>query len=382
MTGAPIPYDILRLIWWALLGVVLIGFAVLDGYDLGTAMLLPFVGRSDAERRQIRETVEPNWEGHQVWFILGGGASFAAWPLLYAASFSGFYVAMFLVLLALIIRPVGFNFRDKLPNYRWREFWDWGLSVGGFVPSLVFGVAFGNLLLGVPFGFDSELRLSYTGSFFGLLNPFGLVAGVLSVAMLAMHGGTWLAMKSDGAVARRAARAARIFALAAAIVFTLAGWWVASGIDGYALGGALSHTGPSNPLAKTVTRAAGAWLANYRTHPALLAAPGLGIAGALLVALIPAGRARVLAFLLSALSVAGIIATAGLALFPFLLPSSTHPEMSLAVWDSSSSQTTLFIMLLATVIFLPVVLAYTAYALRVMRGKVRIAEIAGREGHY
>jgi len=381
MTGAPIPYDILRLIWWALLGVLLIGFAVLDGYDLGTAMLLPFVGRNDAERRQVRETVEPNWEGHQVWFILGGGASFAAWPPLYAASFSGFYVAMFLVLLALIIRPVGFTFRDKLPNYRWREFWDWALSVGGFVPSLVFGVAFGNLLLGVPFGFDNELRLSYTGSFFGLLNPFGLVAGVLSAAMLAMHGGTWLAMKADGAVARRAGLAARVFALIAAIAFALAGWWVATGIDGYVLG-SIAHAGPSNPLAKSVTRAAGAWLANYRTYPALLAAPGIGTAGALLVALIPAGRVRVLAFLLSALSVIGIIATAGLALFPFLLPSSTHPEMSLTVWDASSSQTTLFLMLVATVILLPIVLAYTAYALRVMRGKVRIAEVAEREGHY
>src|SRR5579864_4121726 len=289
MTGAPIPYDVLRLIWWALLGILLIGFAVLDGYDLGTAMLLPFVARGDAERRQVRETVEPNWEGHQVWFILGGGASFAAWPLLYAASFSGFYVAMFLVLLALIIRPVGFTFRDKLPNYRWREFWDWGLAAGGFVPSLVFGVAFGNLLLGVPFGFDDELRLSYTGGFFGLLNPFGLVSGIVSAAMLAMHGGAWLATKTDGRVARRAAQAARIFGLVTAIAFALAGLWVTTGIDGYVLG-SISHVGPSNPLAKSVTRAAGAWLANYRAYPPLLAAPGIGVAAALLVVLIPAGR--------------------------------------------------------------------------------------------
>jgi cytochrome d ubiquinol oxidase subunit II len=381
MTGVPIPYDILRLIWWALLGVLLIGFAVLDGYDLGAAMLLPFTGRNDVERRQIRETVEPNWEGHQVWFILGGGASFAAWPLLYAASFSGFYIAMFLALLALIVRPVAFQFRDKLPNHRWREFWDWGLATGGFAASLVFGIAFGNLLLGVPFGFDGELRLSYAGGFFGLLNPFGLAAGVLSVAMLAMHGGAWLAMKSDGAVARRAGWAARLFALTAAIIFALAGWWVATGIDGYVLG-ALSHTGPSNPLAKSVTRAAGAWLANYRAHPALVAAPAIGVGGALLVALIPARRLRVPAFLFSALSVAGIVATAGLALFPFLLPSSSHPEMSLTVWDSSSSQLTLFLMLVATAVILPVVILYTAYALRVMRGKVRIAEIAEREGHY
>ena len=382
MTSVPIPYDILRLMWWALLGILLIGFAVLDGYDLGSAMLLPFVAGGDAERRQVRETIEPNWEGHQVWFILGGGASFAAWPLLYAASFSGFYLAMFLVLLSLIIRPVGFTFRDKLPGYRWREFWDWGLAAGGFVAALVFGIAFGNLQLGVPFGFDSELRLSYTGGFFALLNPFGLAAGLLSVAMLAMHGGTWLALKTDGTVAVRAGEAARVCAFLAALVFVLAGYWVATGIEGYVVTGALSHAAPSNPLAKGVIRAAGAWLNNYYAAPPLLAAPALGVVGALLVAAIPARRARKLAFLASAAAVAGIIATAGISLFPFLLPSSTHPEMSLTVWDASSSQLTLFIMLLATAIFLPIVLAYTAFVLRVMRGKVRLADVAQRESQY
>jgi cytochrome bd ubiquinol oxidase subunit II len=381
MNAVPIPYDLLRLIWWALLGILLIGFAVLDGYDLGTAMLLPFAGREDAERRQIRESIEPNWEGHQVWFILGGGASFAAWPLLYAASFSGFYLAMFLVLLALIIRPVGFMFRDKLPGYRWREFWDWGLAVGGFVASLVFGIAFGNLLLGVPFGFDGEMRLDYTGSFLDLLNPFGLTAGILSVLMLAMHGGTWLSLKTDGLVALRAGQAARIFAVLAAIVFGLAGLWIAS-LDGYTIVSALSHGGPSDPLGKDVARTAGAWLAHYRAHPVLAAVPAGAIVAALLVALMPAYRFRKFTFVMSALAVAGIIATAGLSLFPFLLPSSTHPAMSLTVWDSSSSQATLFVMLLATAIFLPIVLAYTAFALRVMRGKVRLADVARRDSHY
>ncbi len=379
---ASIPYDILRLLWWALLGVLLIGFAVLDGYDLGTAMLLPFAGRTDAERRQVRESIEPNWEGHQVWFILGGGASFAAWPLLYAVSFSGFYLAMFLVLLSLIIRPVGFTFRDKLPDYRWRGFWDWGLAVGGFVAALVFGVAFGNLLLGVPFSFDGELRMTYSGDLLGLLNPFGLVTGILSVLMLAAHGGTWLALKTDGDVALRAGWAARVCAILAAIVFLLAGYWIATGIDGYSLAVAVAHDGPSNPLAKSVTRAAGAWLANYQIHPPLIAAPAMGIVGALLVALIPARSARKFAFFMSAAAVAGIIATAGISLFPFLLPSSSHPEMSLTVWDASSSQTTLFIMLLATVILLPIVLGYTAFVLRVMHGKVRLADIASRESHY
>jgi cytochrome bd ubiquinol oxidase subunit II len=368
-------YDLLRLIWWALLGILLIGFAVLDGYDLGTAMLLPFVGRGDVERRQVRQTIEANWEGHQVWFILGGGASFAAWPLLYATSFSGFYAAMFLVLLGLIVRPVAFNFRDKLVGPRWRSAWDWALAIGGFVPALVFGVAFGNLLLGVPFSLDSDLRPSYGGSLFGLLNPFALLAGLVSVAMLAMHGGAWLTLKADGAVAERAARIARWAGLLAAALFVLAGLWVALGIDGYVVQGAIDHNAPSNPLAKTVLRESGAWLGNYARHRWLILAPAIGIAGPVLAAVLAAGRASLATFLASACGVAGIIATAGVSLFPFLLPSSSQPAASLTVWDASSSRFTLFIMLLSVVVLLPIVLLYTGYALRVMRGRVRLDEV-------
>ncbi|HUN49102.1 MAG TPA: cytochrome d ubiquinol oxidase subunit II, partial [Stellaceae bacterium] len=353
-----------------------------DGYDLGTAMLLPFVARTDGERRQVRETIEANWEGHQVWFVLGGGASFAAWPMLYAASFSGFYIAMFLVLLALILRPVGFNFRDKLADPRWREAWDWALFVSGLVPSLVFGVAFGNLLLGVPFGFDGDLRLDYSGSFFGLLNPFALLAGLVSVAMLTMHGGIWLAGKTDGAVAERAARIASLAGLIAAGLFGLAGLWVGFGIEGYTIKSALHHNGPSNPLAKNVGRDAGAWLANYRIHPWLALAPVLGFVAPLLASLLAARRAGIWALIVSALGVAGIIATAGVSLFPFLLPSSIEPNASLTVWDASSSRLTLFIMLISVVLLLPIVLAYTAFALRVMRGKVRLEDVERHESQY
>lgn len=377
-----VDYDVLRLLWWAILGILLIGFAVLDGYDLGTAMLLPFVARTDGERRQVRETIEPTWEGHQVWFVLGGGASFAAWPILYSVSFSGFYIAMFLVLVALIVRPVGFNFRDKISDPRWRSIWDWALSIGGFVPSLVFGVAFGNLLLGVPFNLNPDMRLSYGGTFFGLLNPFGLFAGLISVAMLTMHGGAWLATKADGSVAERASRIGRWSGVATAILFAIAGVWIAVGIDGYTITSALSHTGPSNPLAKTVAHNAGAWLHNYRTMPWLLAAPALGIAAPLLSAALIRTGTRLIAFISSGLGIAGIVATAGVSLFPFLLPSSTHPDASLTVWDSSSSHLTLFIMLIAVLIFLPVVLIYTAFVLRVMRGQVKIADVERHESAY
>ena len=170
-------YESLRLIWWLLVGVLLIGFAVMDGHDMGVGTLLPFVGRDDVERRVIINTVGPHWDGNQVWFITAGGAVFAAWPLVYAAAFSGFYWAMLAVLWALFLRPTGFDFRSKIENPRWRKGWDWGLFVGSTVPPIIFGVAFGNLLQGVPFYFDTDLMPHYTGSFWQLLNPFALALG-------------------------------------------------------------------------------------------------------------------------------------------------------------------------------------------------------------
>ena len=238
-------YETLRLIWWALLGVLLIGFALTDGYDLGMGILLRFIAKTDAERQQAIATVEPVWEGNQVWFILGGGAAFAAWPMLYAASFSGFYIAMLVVLAALILRPVAFTYRGKLPDDGWRNMWDWALFISGFVPALIFGVAFGNLLRGVPFHLDTDLRPVYEGSFFGLLNPFSLLAGLVSVAMLAMHGGAWVALKSDGIVAERARRACARAAWATLVLFALAGIWVILALPGYGLGAAMAHNGPS-----------------------------------------------------------------------------------------------------------------------------------------
>jgi cytochrome d ubiquinol oxidase subunit II len=373
---SPLDYPTLRLLWWAFLGLLLIGFAVTDGFDLGAALLQPFVARTDTEKRMLLNALGPFWEGNQVWFILGGGAAFAAWPPLYAVSFSGFYLAMFLVLAALILRPLAFTFRSKRDGARWRQGWDWIFFVAGLVPALVFGVAFGNLFLGVPFRFDETLRVSYEGGLFGLLNPWALLCGLVSVAMLAMHGGTWLALKTEGRLALRANAAARRAAVALIVLFSLAGLWLAYGIRGYAIAGTIDPAGPSNPLNKSVLREAGAWLGNYHLHSWTLIAPALAYLGA--AAVVPLMRARrpLAAFLASGLTVAGVVATAGLSLFPFLLPSSLDPRSSLTVWDASSSRTTLFIMLVAAVIFLPVVIAYTGWVFRVMRGPVTAGEIA------
>lgn len=366
-------YEMLRLIWWALLGILLIGFAVMDGFDLGVGALLPYVGRTDMERRVAINTVGPVWEGNQVWLILGAGAIFAAWPAVYAAAFSGFYLAMLLVLAALILRPVGFKYRSKLADPRWRSVWDWALFVNGTVPALVFGVAFGNLFRGVPFDFDRTLRFLPDMSLISLLNPFALLFGLVSLAMVVLHGAAWLNLKTLGPVRERARAALPVAALAFVLLFALAGLWVA-GIDGYRISSAVLTGGPSNPLAKTVELVPGGWFGNFARAPLLWAAPVLAVLGAATAALF---RSRPLAaFLFSALVPVGTIATAGLALFPFLLPSSSHPAASLTVWDSSSSALTLGVMLGAVVVFLPIVIAYTGWVYAVLRGPVGQEQIA------
>jgi cytochrome d ubiquinol oxidase subunit II len=373
-------YDTLRLIWWALLGILLIGFAVMDGFDLGTAILMPFVGKTDIERRVVINTVGPVWEGNQVWLILGGGAIFAAWPPLYATAFSGFYLAMFLVLAALILRPVGFKFRSKFVGKGLRTFWDWALFVGGFVPALVFGVAFGNLFVGVPYGFDSDLRMHENITLFSLLNPFALLAGLVSVAMLTLHGATWIAYKAEGEPGRRARAVIPYAAGLFALLFTVAGVWALQ-LDGYKITSAAVAEGPSNPLIKSVARIAGGWWDNYTAHPLFWIAPLLAYLGAGF-AVLTRGR-PVLAWVCSALVPVGTIATAGLSLFPFFLPSSTNPDQSLTVWDASSSKLTLEIMLGCVVIFLPIILAYTGWAYRILRGPVKAENImSDSHGNY
>jgi len=372
----PIDYEILRLIWWLFLGVLLIGFAIMDGFDLGVATLLPFVARTDVERRVAINAIGPVWDGNQVWLILGGGAIFAAWPAIYATAFSGFYIAMFLVLAALIVRPVGFEFRNKISDPGWRAFWDYALFVGGLVPSLVFGVAVGNLLQGVPFRIDAEMRIFYEGSgLFELLNPFGLLCGLVSLAMLVIHGATYLVLKTDGDVKDRARWVASRAPFVTLALFLLAGVWIAFGVKGYVITNAIPADGPSNPLLKTVAQAPGAWLSNYGRYPWMALAPLLGVAGGLLTAFLSSRGKAGMAFVASGVAMFGVVATAGVSMFPFLLPSSIEPSSSLTVWDASSSQRTLFVMLIATLIFLPIVLAYTSWAFYTMRGAVTAAQV-------
>jgi cytochrome d ubiquinol oxidase subunit II len=377
-----IDYETLRVIWWLILGVLLTGFAIMDGFDLGVGAIFRFVGRTDEERRALLESIEPVWEGNQVWFILGGGAAFAAWPLLYAASFSSLYLALLLALIALILRPVGFSFRGKLTEARWRNTWDWALCIAGAVPALLFGVAFGNLFIGIPFHFDELQRPVYTGGFLNLLHPFALLGGVVSLAMLVMHGATYASLKVDAAIARRTAQVGRIAALVFVVAFVSAGVWLGTSLDGHRIVSDAAAAAPSNPVAKSVSVAQGGWLANFRAHALLWLAPAAAIAAALATRALLGARRHGLAFVTSAVAQAGTILTAGFALFPFLMPSSSRPDHGLTIWDASSSAKTLFIMLVVVLLLLPVVLAYTAWAFRVMRGRISLEEIRRHAGFY
>lgn len=365
-----IDYEVLRFIWWLLVGILLIGFAVTDGFDMGVGMLSRIIGKSDVERRIMVNSIAPHWDGNQVWLITAGGALFAAWPMVYAAAFSGFYVAMILVLASLFFRPVGFDYRSKIEDMRWRNMWDWGIFIGSFVPPLVIGVAFGNLLQGVPFHVDEYLRLYYTGNFFQLLNPFGLLAGVVSVSMILAQGATYLQMRTVGELHLRAKAAAQISALVMMVCFALAGVWVIYGIDGYVVTSELNHHAASNPLTKEVARQAGAWMVNFNNMPILWLIPALGVVLPLLTVMMSRLEKGAMAFVFSSLTLACVILTAGVAMFPFVMPSSTMLNASLTMWDATSSQLTLNVMTFVAAVFVPIVLIYTIWCYWKMFGRI------------
>lgn len=368
-------YATLKVIWWLLVGVLLIGFAIMDGHDMGVGTLLPFVGKTDNERRVVINTVGPHWDGNQVWFITGGGAIFAAWPLVYATAFSGFYWAMLAVLWALFFRPVGFDYRSKIDNPVWRNTWDWGLFVGGAIPPLIFGVAFGNLLQGVPFHFDNNLASYYTGSFWALLNPFALLCGLVSTTMITFHGAVYLAHRTEGAIGARSRNASYVFGTLLIVTFSLAGVWLWQSIPGYVIETAVSPNALPNPLGKSVIRETGAWLQNYQRYPLTTLLPLLVYVMAPTAMLLVSRGKTLLGFIASSITIIGVIGTAGVSMFPFIMPSSTDFGSSLTVWDSVSSHLTLGIMLVATLIFMPIIIIYTSWAYNVMAGKVTLAYI-------
>ncbi|MES2211765.1 MAG: cytochrome d ubiquinol oxidase subunit II [Pseudomonadota bacterium] len=373
-------YETLKLIWWGLIGALLIGFAITGGMDLGVACLLPWVGKADEDRRILLNSIGPTWEGNQVWLVTAGGALFAAWPFAYAAAFSGFYLAMLLVLLALILRPPGIDYRSKLPSKQWRNTWDAALFISGFLPALLFGVALGNLLLGVSFHFDDTLRIVNTGAFIDLLHPFALGAGLVSVAMLCMQGGLFIQMKTQGVLQQRA----RTAVLCSGTLFIVL--FCATGIASHFLDGYLIVSMPDSgssfaPTEKIVEHVSQGMLSNFRTYPLLLIAPVLAFLACALAMVAAKAYWPFVGLVCSSICCASVLATMAFALFPFVMPSISQPNHSLTIWDTVSSHRTLMYMLVAVAVFLPIVLAYTTWVFSIVRGKVTGQTINSTESY-
>ncbi len=373
-------YELLRIVWWLLLGVLLIGYAIMDGFDLGVATLMPFIAKDDTEKRILINSVGPVWEGNQVWLLLGGGAIFAAWPLVYAVSFSGLYLAIMLLLATLILRPVAFKFRSKVENKTWRTVWDICLFVSGLAPALVTGVAVGNAVLGIPFYFDSDLLSHYTGSFFALFSPFALLTGLMSVSMILTHSCVYTAIKTEGGLQERALKVFNVTVITTVVLYIIGAIFVKFFVEGYVITSAVDASGPSNPLNKEVTKELGVYFSNFASRPLALLSAVFVIAGAFVARMMVAKKAYGKAFIGTSFMIAGVVSTAGNIMFPFILPSSIDPVSSLTVWDASSSHLTLVVMLISTLIFFPLIVLYTSWVYSVLRGKVTKESLENAEG--
>ncbi len=331
----------LQTVWFALVSVLFIGYAILDGFDLGVGVLHLFA-RNDHERRVHLNAIGPIWDGNEVWLLTGGGALFAAFPVVYATVFSGFYIAMMLLLAALIFRAVSIEFRSKVESPRWRNFWDRAFGVGSLLPAILFGVAFGNILRGVPI----DGQQMWTGSFAGLLNPYAIFIGLLSLCLFTMHGALYLSMKTEGDLRARVAAwvpVSWMVTMALYVVATIATIFVSP----FLFEGVLK-----NPFF---------WVLIV-----------ILVAAAMYIPVAAKGERYGRALIASSLTIACMIGLSALSLFPRLVPSITDLRNSLTVTNASSSQTTLSTMLVIALIGMPLVILYTVVIYRVFKGKVVI----------
>jgi len=368
--------NVLQLLGWAAVGLVMILFALTGGFDFGAGILLPFVAKTDDERRVVVNTVGPTWDGNQVWLITAGGAIFAIWPRVYAASFSGFYFAFLLVLWALFLRPVAFEYRSKMPSQTWRSFWDWSLFIGSFLPALLIGVAIGNLFLGFPFQYDPitlrffyGIHMSDTNALldlFGLLRPYGLFVGVFCVVMMIMQGASYLAMRVSGLVHTRVIKAQKISAKLLFILFIIGGIWLFF-IPGYQV--IFNSNALNQPLNNLVSLSQGGWLLNYKNHLWISLIPLLGLISLLFVNFFSQKNLFLKAFIASSCALFFIISTMGFSLYPFIMPSMTHPEQSLIIYNASSSERSLIGILVVAVVMLPIIFFYTGFVYKKLWGR-------------
>ncbi len=334
----------LQITWFVLWAVLWAVYFMLDGFVLGAGMLQGVVGKTDGEKRVVINTLGPVWDGNEVWLITAGGATFAAFPRTYALMFSYLYTALLLLLFSLIVRGVAFEFRGKMEGDGWKGAWDRAIRITGFLPSLLFGVAFGNIFRGLPM-----TAAGYDGTFFGLLNPYGLLTGVLFVLLFLEHGALYLAVKTSGAMVDRASRSAN--AVWPALLVVAAAF--------------LAYTPFDTKL-----------LDNYLSAPVLFAAPALAVAALVAIRVYAAKGKPYHAFFASCSTIVLVVATGVIGLFPNLIPSRLDPAASLTIFNSSSSHYTLAIMTAVAFIFVPIVIAYKIWVYRVFRARVTVEEVA------
>lgn len=327
----------LNSVWFVLVTVLFIGFFLLEGFDYGVGILLPYLGKDDTDRRVIINTIGPVWDGNEVWLITAGGAIFAAFPQWYATMFSGFYLALVLMLLALIGRGVGFEFRSKDRRPTWREVWDWLIFAGSLVPALLWGVAFGNLVRGVPINAD----LQYVGSFWTLLNPYALLDGLTFVSIFVLHGAIFLSLKTKGEIAERAHRAAlRLWLPTVVLVFAyvIASYFATDMFTRLGI-----NPGPV-PLGAGVALLAAGWCIRQRYHG--------------------------WAFVTTSLTIALSTITVTMGLYPRVMVSSLNPDWSLTIYNASSSPYTLRVMTIVALVFVPIVLLYQGWSYWIFRKRI------------
>lgn len=355
-----IDYAVLKIIWWVIIGAILIVYASTSGFDAGVTIIMPFL-KKESNRRVLLNTSAPVWDGNQTWIIFAGGGLFVVWPVVYATAFSGLYFLMFFILWALYLRPPGYDYRGKLPSRRWQRFWDWALFTSGIVPVFIFGVAFGNCLIGFPFHFNAAtFRDYYTGGLASLFNGFSVLSGLAAVFMVIMHGAAYIQRRTEGELRELGRKLHYIFAVLLLFAFSLAGYLVMYHVNGYVLV-STPKDATLYPLNSVVIQKVGAWIDSYSIYPWKFFGPLMAYLGIFLSLWANYVRWHTFCFWASALSIAGMIGTIGFTLFPFIMPSTTNPDQSLTVWNATSSQYALNIMLYVGVILLLIILAYKIY---------------------
>ncbi len=373
-------YNFLQIIWWVLIGIVLIIYATTAGYDAGVTMIMPFL-RHETDRRVVLNTSAPVWDGNMTWIVFAGGGLFVVWPVVYSTAFSGCYAAMLCILWAFFFRATGFDYRGKINKHLWRRFWDIGLFVSGALPVFIFGLLLGNCLLGMPFHFDAKtFRSFYSGNFGQLFSFFSVLTAIISVVMTLMHGAAYIQRRTESHLREMAHKLFYVFSVLILISFTIAGFWVAYQIKGYVL--VSSAANPTlYPLDNVVTQNTGAWIKSYLTYPWKFYPPVIAYLSLFLALWANYRRRIVLCFWASAIAIGGIIATAGATLFPFIMPSSTHINESLTVWNATSSQYALNVMLYVGVVLLAIILCYKIFAFHTLWSRKKTITRADIEGN-